>query len=673
MNLGSNYFNDYYHALDRGHGTLEPSDTPPSDTAEAVEASSLGPQEIGTGTNPMQHQVRSFEAKIREGAGKVEFEFMGQGKTNSQQPGPEAFGMREREDIRGLADINKVKTSVHAAWHQGGLAGMGREGFTEQARQQSIHEISKAIDFAADTTRGGAIVFHTGEWQRPLTELRGTKEKGEFEAYPYETEKTPIQVVDSQTGDITAIRRDQVLHEPKFYTAEEYEKKISKNLVGQKDRNGNIVSPDDWVDIEGNAIKREWAVSDDPDKIERLFDRVPVWNKEKTNFETERREFDYFEKEAEKLREKGIEVKPELLFFKTKLADQVSQSKGQSLFYAYDYDRLEESRNEAEKALEFYEKLEGSLPEDEKWKLMRQRGFDELGLIPPKNVSPKDFLKEKIKNYENRMRHIHESSASADARAKDAMERIKRVTTVEDYGLEKTADSISRLGIRAMKKTQKHPKRYDEPLFVAPESWRIEEYGSHPDEFRKIIEASRNKMAQQLRGEGYSEGEAKKLAKQHIKATLDIGHFNLWRQRLKAKEGETPEERDKRFNKWLLKETKKLAKEGIVGHVHLTDNFGYDDEHLTPGEGNVPMKEFIKNMEDAGLKDFIVEAGSFNTQTAMPDTWALMGSPVYSTTRAPTFRSMHEQHFGYHNPSTYIVGAYAPSNEWSLWSEVPME
>ena len=105
----------------------------------------------------------------------------------------------------------------------------------------------------------------------------------------------------------------------------------------------------------------------------------------------------------------------------------------------------------------------------------------------------------------------------------------------------------------------------------------------------------------------------------------------------------------------------------------MTDNFGYDDEHLTPGKGNVPMKEFIKKMEAAGLKDFIAEAGSYNGTEVMHETWALMGSPIYSTTRSPTFRSMHEQHFGYHNPSAYIVGAYAPSNEWHLWSEVPLE
>ena len=180
-------------------------------------------------------------------------------------------------------------------------------------------------------------------------------------------------------------------------------------------------------------------------------------------------------------------------------------------------------------------------------------------------------------------------------------------------------------------------------------------------------------MREQLMKEGYSEEEAKRKAKEHIKATIDIGHYNLWRQHFVAKEGESPEERNKRFNKWLLDETKKLAKEGILGHVHLTDNFGYDDEHITPGQGNIPMKEFIKNMEDAGLKDFIAEAGSYNATSVMTDTWALMGSPIYSTTKAPTFRSMHEQHFGYHNPSTYIVGAYAPSNEWRLWSEVPME
>jgi hypothetical protein len=481
-------------------------------------------------------------------------------------------------------------------------------------------------------------------------------------------------VVDSQTGDISAVRRDQKVFEPRFYTASEYEKVIKKKLVGITDSTGNRIEADDWVDMKGNAIKREWVISDKPDEIERLFDRVPVWDPNKTNFVIEPRDFNYFEKEAKKLSEKlNKNIAPEILFSKSQLADHVSQAKGQSLYYAQSYERDKEARNAMKSALDYYNKFEKGISEEEKWMIMVQKGYVDYGLVPPKNMLPSEYLNEQIKRLDDQMRYVHEGSASADARAQEALDRIKRVTTLDKYGTDKTADTIARLGMTAMRYTDAHQKELNEPLFVAPENWDPGAYGSHPDELRKIIDGSRKKMQEKLIGEGMSEDEAKSKAKTHIKGTLDVGHFNLWRQHFQANEGESPAARDKRFNNWLLEETKKLAKDGIIGHIHLTDNFGYDDEHLTPGQGNVPMKEFIKSMEEAGLKDFIAEAGSFNAGSIMPDTWALMGSPIYGTTRTPTFRSLHEQHFGYHNPSTYMVGAYAPSNEWRLWSEVPLE
>jgi len=668
-------FGDYYHSLDRDYGTIEPTDTS-TQRGAPIETSSLGPQEIGTGTNPMANQLQAFNARIREGAGKIEFEFMGAGKSNSQQPSPEAFGTKEREDMRALAEINEVKTSVHAPLHSNSLAGYGEQAFSDQARQFAVKEIERAIHFAAEATKGGAIVFHTSEWTRPLSEIKEKTGDQLFLGYKEEEQKAPVMVVDPQTGQISAVRKDYYVYEPKFHTAETYEKEIKRKLVGTIDsKTGLKVEADDWVDVDGHPIKREWII--DPKKSDELFNRVPIWNKDQTNFEVERIEYKKFVEDAQKIeKETGAKVAPEVLFFKTQIANKVLQAKGHSLFYARQYDEIKEARSSAAKALEFYEKLENNIPEDEKWKLMMQdeRVRRHIGhMVPPKDMLPSEYLKDVIKGLTDDMRHIHESSASSDAQAREAQEQMNRVQRVEDYGKKKVAQTIAEGGMKAMIYTEQHRKELDEPLYVAPENWRPEQYGSHPDEIRALVNESRKQMQEQLTKEGYSEEEAKRRAKEHIKATLDIGHFNVWRQHFKAEQGETPEDRNKRFDKWMLTQTEKLAKDGIVGHIHVSDNFGYDDEHLTPGQGNVPMKEFIKKMEDAGLKDFIVETGSFNPMTALPDTWALLGSPVYSTTRVPTFRSMHEQHFGYHNPAAYIVGAYAPSNEWRLWSEVPME
>ncbi|NJL44515.1 MAG: sugar phosphate isomerase/epimerase [Nitrosarchaeum sp.] len=180
-------------------------------------------------------------------------------------------------------------------------------------------------------------------------------------------------------------------------------------------------------------------------------------------------------------------------------------------------------------------------------------------------------------------------------------------------------------------------------------------------------------MARQLVSskQAKDEAEAMKLAKKHIKSTLDVGHMNMWRQHLQRKEGESPEAFDKRYKEWYTGQLKDLAKRDVLGHIHLTDNFGFHDEHLTPGMGNTPIKEAMKVFAEAGITDMIVEAGSFNPTTALQDTMAYFGSSVGPSHRP--FNQMHQRHFGYAAPSNYIVGAYAPSNEWRLWSEVPLE
>jgi len=207
-----------------------------------------------------------------------------------------------------------------------------------------------------------------------------------------------------------------------------------------------------------------------------------------------------------------------------------------------------------------------------------------------------------------------------------------------------------------------------ESIYIAPENLFPDFYGSNADEMIKIVEESRKDMAKKLRARGFAESEAKAKSEEHIKATFDTGHMNEWRQHFKGGE--------KEFKKWYLDQVQKMIDKKIIGHVHLTDNWGYDDEHLTPGQGNTPNKEVVAMLEKAGFKDFIVEVGSFNANTILPDTLAELGSPVYALGRHMKPMSMgrfRHGHFGYAAPPNYIVGAYAPSNEFRLWSEVPLE
>jgi sugar phosphate isomerase/epimerase len=664
----------YYHALDNTFSVDEYG--PPSSPYMLDDGSEfkteLGLKQMGTSANPFQNQVQALQAKIREGASKVELEFPGAGKGSSQSPTPESYGTRERLDMRELAKATDIQTSTHATFQRQGFSGFDpQRGFSDEARYQSIKEIKKAIEFAAEATTGGAVVFHTGEWQRPIIETWGKgKDKNApevaFRGFEEEDRRAVFYMVDDRTGEfVSAIRKDKELFRPKYRTA----KDLTPDRVGRFDsKKGGILEADDYMDINKDYI--------DETQQNRLFERVPVWDSEHTKFEVEKFDWKRIEQETDKWNRKHPEkqLRPEQMFIQIEVENQILQAKGHSLFYAQQYeDELYQSTRLRE-ASEFYNKLDKNIPESDKWKLMTQRRGYEFTTPQPESIP--DQLRRELKQIQDRMRHTHEASAAADAQASEREEQLKRVKPIDEYGIIKSTEGIARAGMYAWEQTELHKKDLKNPIYVAPENWQAQMYGGHPDELITLVKGARERLANELvESRGKDAEEAKKLAAQHIKSTIDIGHLNLWRQHFVARPGENEESRNKRFNKWAIDKTKDMIKAGIVGHVHLADNFGWDDEHVTPGEGNAPIREFVQALESAGFKDFIVEPGSFNPLRALPDTLRNLGNPVYAagTPFARPMGHFREANFGYAGPSLYIVGGYSPSNEWKLWSEVPME
>lgn len=686
--------NNYYLGMDRleSQPVIEPLMS--EDEGAVRDALNLGTAEIGTTTNPMGNTLESLKSRIHEGAGRLEFSFIGKGKGNAQSPTPESYGTRERQDMRELLTINDIKSSVHASVHGESLAGFGQGGFNGQQREEAIKEIKRAIDFAGDVTDGGAIVFHLTEWQRPLTYAGTRTLKNEkqwmFKGYDTEDSDTQLLVVDDRTGKfIEGVRKDQRVYEPVYLTVGEKNKGIVGQVVkvvDHKDEKGNPVmvdhrvSADDWITVDGRVVPKFTK------NTELLFERVPDWDTEGTNFKVHELDWQKFVKRAEEWNKANPnpedQLTPEEIFTRTQFENRVLQAKGGSLYHAQRYELYQRQQKKLREALELYKAYEGDLPPEEleRFKqLVGDRYVDSHDLLRKDRLLPSELIERDLKDVENSMRHIHQSSASADAQAIEYQEIIKHMKTAEDYGLRKTAETIAQVGMIAREQTLR--KGLHDPLYAAPENYDQHYYGSHPDEMRRIVEKSREKMAEQLLKE-HKVGSIKQgleEAKKHIRATLDIGHMNMWRQHFDPRDEkgnsiyETSEEREKAFEKWMLEQTEKLAKDGIVGHVHLTDNFGYGDEHVTPGQGNVPFKEFMKRMEKAGMKDMIVEPGSYNITTSMYDVLSMVGSPIYGVGRLPRFNQIQHQHFGYNAPPFFIAGAYAPSLDWKPWTEVPLE
>ena len=384
----------------------------------------------------------------------------------------------------------------------------------------------------------------------------------------------------------------------------------------------------------------------------------------------------------------NITVKPEEAYIIASLETTAAQARGWSMYHGGSFDKQIEKMKKLKKAKEFYQRIEDATSEEEKWKLQQQVSDRDFGdLIPPETKMPTELLNEHIKRIEQSVEQAREGAASQWAQAENAMEQIKHVESAETYALREAYDAYAQAGITAMMNSNKLEKkgRLKKPLSVAMENLFPESYGAHPDELIGLVRGSRDRMKQLLVQRGMPEQEASKEVKEHITSTFDTGHFNMWRKYWKGDPKKTLEQNDRDFDNWSLKQVEKLAKSGIVGHVHLDDNYGYSDDHLAPGEGNTPIKEMVEILKKHGYKgELIVEPGAdFTTDTSgfqtMVKAWKMFGSPIYGasgTTPAPGTRKWGDVQYGWlgqNQPAYFTFGGYSPSEEWTLWSGVPLE
>jgi sugar phosphate isomerase/epimerase len=679
---GSDYFGDLDDFADHP-GYMASAPASDEEQAEVEEGLNFSAKSIGANTDPFSNTLESLKARIREGTGRVEFNFLQSGKGNAQGPTPEMFGSKERRDMRELVRANNMKSSVHAPVNDDSLAGFDPQsgGFREEKRGQVQREIKRAIDFASEAGTGGAVVFHMHEWQRPVEELNERDDEANWREYPGpvsdeqrqemdDQEKGVKYVVDERNGQPiseSAIRKDQTVQRPKYETAATSEDVKVGDEVEVEGRPGqtHTLQEDDWVSLDGKYIPQNA-------ETDTLFKRVPQFGDDQ-EVKTEELGWNEIKRRAEEYNERyDDDMEPEEYYAQVELENAAMQARGQSLRASRRYQQNKRRYKQLKKTLEKYEELKEDLSDDESFKADQflQQNLDQD--VPAEN--PEQFVQDQLKSLENELKYAHDASSSADAQAKEIKNKIESLTTVEDYGRDKTADTIANAADYAMQMYEKRKDMYDleDPIYVAPENWNHQFYGSHPDEYKEIIENARDEFENRLEQRGMSEDEAKDKAQTHIQGTLDIGHMNTFRDRFERKEGEEIEDYEERFNEWLLDETKELVEDGYVGHIHLNDNFGYEDEHVTPGEGNAPMMEFLKNLEEEGMDDIIVEQGSFNDEAHL-ETLSKANTPVYGSQRRQRFNKTRRGHWGYRSPAMFMAGSYAPSNDFTLWSETPLE
>lgn len=586
------FSNDYENTLDRDRKGFQ------------VEQSHLG-----VSTHPGRHQLAELRSTISKGVKHIELGWFGQGKGSIGQGNlnPEVHSITEREDMRELAKINDVTLSTHASPNIGALSGLSEGGFSKEKQEAAKHEIDRALSFAADVAQGGPVVFHVGEFQRPVfeAEKRFGSQDEFFEGTKGEKEKAPIYLVDKETGKIKALPRDA---------------KIPIE-TGERDQYG----------------------------MAKLIE-VPVYK--------------LIEK---KMREEGLkEEKANVEIYKELIKKDQSLAEGEARRAASESAILKRRAEIAQRAID---------SNDPQRVATVLEGF---GIHDDQN--PIQTLRLVAKNYKDEADNYLQIANARNREALNVKKQMEGTETIYDYGIKESAEAIADEAVKAYRIEKE--RNLPNPLFMAVENWDPNLYGSHPKELRELIYESRDKMKERLVIEQkMSESQAAKVAEEHIKATFDIGHANFWRKYFKRVEGESGEQHEIRFKKWLMDNVKELTKEGIIGHVHLSDNFGWHDEHLTPGLGNAPIGEFVKEVSQG--KDWkgkmIVEPGGQPeglAHTAMTGTWRQLNTPIYRIDASPTsWTEIENSYFANVGPATsHVVGEYVPFKDWSSWSsEIPLE
>jgi len=218
----------------------------------------------------------------------------------------------------------------------------------------------------------------------------------------------------------------------------------------------------------------------------------------------------------------------------------------------------------------------------------------------------------------------------------------EQFVSIEDFSVNKASETFANVAMHSYeKKKDKAPALSIENLY--------QEMGfSQGDDLRNLVQTSRDKFVKQLQEKKHlSESKAQEVAAKLIGVTFDVGHLNL-----SKKFGFTDKE--------LAKEAKKVKK--YINKVHLTDNFGFNDNHLPPGMGNVPFQALMEAIGEEGAKAVkINEVGGWFEHfksSPFPQMLEAYGSPIYSTGEGPSwsqaggFQQSYMEGYGQMLPST---------------------
>ncbi len=683
--------------MDRGYyqGQISTDETPTLEEP-VVPIKDLGMTVPETNPATGANLVQNVEGAVRSGANTIQLVLT----TSSQAViggRPKAYGKEVREALREKLKANEVKL-VGIEMPTGSisnLSGFDGQKFNKQKLHDDRQEVMDAIRFAADVAQGGGVDIVSMEFPRTIYDQNWNKktDKGfyEFRAYEGEESSGTKYLVDTRDGSmVQEIKVDKKVPVP------EWKRHKGKE---QTDANGHLLKEGDYTDYIGNWVPET--------------DRVPDFDPVKNEFKVKEEGYEFFKQEAErknaqKQKELGRElndnqkVTPEEEFFKATVDSRMRIARGLSKQYITRFQDSVEKLKRLEKSKRLYDEIEKGASEEEKM-LMRKRAESEFGgLVPPApGKLPSEALSEAISQLKNDLEYIREQSTGQELELKQYERYQQNTISADKYAKQQSIQSYAELGIHAMAETRNNKNVLtNNPLYVGPELGWPGTWGGHPEEFIELVQSSRKKMIELLTKKEINEQKnpyyneefannqkkAEEAAHKHIKGLFDTAHLGMWLNHFRRIPGESEDDRTKEFKKWYLEQTKKLAESDVVGAIQAVDSASGAHGHLPPGQGIFPVVDAVKIFKEKGFDGFIVSEGheeeKFGQNRILLKSWEAFGSPIgpkhfpglgYGAPFPGRWGDVQNSYVGRTYNPLFIVGAYAPSNDWKLWSEVQLE
>jgi len=535
------------------------------------------------------------------------------------------------EEIRRLNKITGAEASFHAPIQDLDIAGFvpGQNAWSEDTQKENIRKIEGFIDKAhtlgrseQDIKQGKGqinvpIVLHGGTLPAQKYQREGLAEEGEYETEA-DLEKARIKdarsemlIVNQDTGQLQGVKYEERKRLDGTIDVWTPEKRLLNRNVTEWDQQKLEIMQ---MQKSLNEVQDRFSTRGDEFKNLMYGKQHKALTQEQEHklamLEQEFHGVQNFEKEIDQnvgsivldMHNRFIKYadksSPEYKTYMEKANNEINELKQESKELEKERKRLGEIENEIRR----------------------------LGKNIPKHLE-EEYEKQAIKT----------SQISHDYRRKltevtSEMPAPKTWAPVEEFSRIKSAETVSESAMYG------YEKYGDKAPILAIENVYPGMQASRAKELRLTIEKSREEFAKKLmEKKGLSEKRAEEVAAKLIGATWDVGHINQLR-----KSGYSEED--------IIEETRKIA--DLVKHVHLTDNFGFDDSHLPPGLGNVPIKEMLEVLEKQGKfkGKGIVEAGAFVAafkESPYPYTLEYFNKPLYTEDTRAYWKDMWGTEGGY--------------------------